>query len=572
MSKLRLKDAGFAAAVDGGLCWEVLDKKIQEEALQALYVIQTALNAKNGLFLLAHEMQALAKLASIVSALAKAGQEVAWASAQERLKKTMPGFADDPNYLDLFRYVIDLGSDEGPFISGLKSFHCQFVDPKVRKIRLSVFGVMNQLPEEFPHLKIAGIKFMYACDQSQVHMGFCQSAPSKSTLKTMCNEAALRALMTMGEGILRFFHVKCAGAVESMNRGWLIRFYGNLDKELVGEMIAAKASAGAHKTAQARKNRMARVAERSYGRLSQSCTPLPGREWTVPAPEHSGPRTVADLQSKVIAFDDQGVPTTKQDTVDNDGPQEQFNWREFMATASITEQRLQDHVRAVIFSAICSMHVQMQAPGNLDALTIVRSSKSIQVKATRDLPAGSIMLPPLVKDARAIGFKATTSPWGLSIGVFRGEVQIQRATMCGAAALPKIAVSGSSEGSVAPVAHHDWEATHFPLPCWLVARASTHAESNCVLKTFASRQIMTFGSEKLDPLVDDMETRVPVMVNDKALKKDDELRVFWLAEGAQTRHTQGKKMSWIDGAEAAMKRRKSSAPSNEGSGKEVSGA
>ena len=55
LSKLRLKDGGFAAAVDGGLCWEVLDKKIQEEAPQALDVIQTALNAKNGLFLLAHK-------------------------------------------------------------------------------------------------------------------------------------------------------------------------------------------------------------------------------------------------------------------------------------------------------------------------------------------------------------------------------------------------------------------------------------------------------------------------------------------------------------------------------------
>ena len=61
-------------------------------------------------------------------ALAKAGQGRAWASAQERLKKTMPGFADDANYLDLFRYVIDLGSEEGPFICDLKSFHCHFVD------------------------------------------------------------------------------------------------------------------------------------------------------------------------------------------------------------------------------------------------------------------------------------------------------------------------------------------------------------------------------------------------------------------------------------------------------------
>ena len=342
-------------------------------------------------------------------------------------------------------------------------------------------------------------------------------------------------------------------------------------------MIAAKASQATHKTAQARKIMMARVAERFYGRLSQSRTRLPDRAWTAPAPEHSGPRTAADLQSKVIAFNDQGVPMTKQDTVDNVGPQEEFKWREFMVTTSITEQRLQDQVCAAIFSTICSMHAQMQVPGNLDALTIVRSSQahttnSVQVKATRDLPAGSIMLPPLVKDARAIGFKATTSPWGLSIGVFRGEVQIQNATICGSAALPKFAGSGSSEGSVAPVTHHHWEEIHFPWPFWLVTRASTRVECNCVLKTFASRQIMTFGSEKLDPLVDDMETRVPVMVNDKALKEDDELRVFWPPQ-EKTRKTEGKKMSWIDVAEVEMRKaQKRSALSKEGSEQEVSKA
>ena len=400
LSKLRVKDSGFAAAVDGGLYWEVLHREIQEEAPEALDVIQTALNAKNGLFLLAHEMQALAKLASIVSALAKAGQEVAWASTRERLKKTMPGFADDEHFLDLFRYVIDLGSEEGPFIAGLKAFHCQFVDPKLRKVRLSAFGTMNQLPEQLPHLKIAGIKYMYACDQSHVQMGFCQPI-SKNTLKTMCNDAGHRALMTMGEDILRFFHVKCAEAIGFKNRQWQIRFYGNLDKELFGEMIAAKVMAATQKSAPTtREIMMGRVAERYYGRLSQSCTSVPERQFTSPAPEQSGPLTVADLQSKIISFDKQGMPTPQQDTVDENRPQEQFKWMEFMQTSSFSEQLAQDQARAVIFSTICSMHAQMQAPGHLDALEVVRTSQAagsegirVMVKVTRDLPAGALMLP-----------------------------------------------------------------------------------------------------------------------------------------------------------------------------------
>ena len=68
----------------------------------------------------------------------------------------MPGFAEDESFLELYRYVIDLGSDDAPFLADLRAFHCQFVDPKVRKIRLSTLGVLNQLPETFPPFKDRG--------------------------------------------------------------------------------------------------------------------------------------------------------------------------------------------------------------------------------------------------------------------------------------------------------------------------------------------------------------------------------------------------------------------------------
>ena len=146
----------------------------------------------------------------------------------------------------------------------------------------------------------------------------------------------------------------------------------------------------------------------------------------------------------------------------------------------------------------------------------------------------------------------------------RGEVQIQTAMLCGSAALPKAAGPFFSEASVARLTHHSWQDTHFPWPFWLVSRASTHVECNCVLKTFTARQIMTFGHGKRDPLVDDMETRVPVMVNDKDVKKGEELRVFWQAREATKKKAQATKKSWVDVAKAELKRRKLHAPSKDG--------
>ena len=87
-----------------------------------------------------------------------------------------------------------------------------------------------------------------------------------------------------------------------------------------------------------------------------------------------------------------------------------------------------------------------------------------------------------------------------------------------------------------------------------------------MLRTFSARQILTFGYEKHDPLVDTMETRVPVMMNDKAVKKGEELKVFWVGLCTQQQKTQTPKKSWVDTAQASeMKRMKAHAPSKEGS-------
>jgi hypothetical protein len=72
----------------------------------------------------------------------------------------LPAFADDQLFLELYRFIVDLGGDEAPFIQDLRSFHERVVDPNVRKIRLPVFGCMNLLALDMPHLKVAGVKFV----------------------------------------------------------------------------------------------------------------------------------------------------------------------------------------------------------------------------------------------------------------------------------------------------------------------------------------------------------------------------------------------------------------------------
>ena len=68
-------------------------------------------------------------------------------------------------------------------------------------------------------------------------------------------------------------------------------------------------------------------------------------------------------------------------------------------------------------------------------------------------------------------------------------------------------------------------------------------------------------------MVDHVEVRVPVMVNDKDVKKGEELVVFWVPETTKKRKPQASRKSWLDAAEAEVRtRRKSAAPAKAGTG------
>jgi hypothetical protein len=86
------------------LKWEVLDSSIEHEEPDGCSTIQAALNAKNGLLLLTHEMQAVAALTTITFASAVAERTVSASLAQARLRSTLPTLADAEHLLDLYRF------------------------------------------------------------------------------------------------------------------------------------------------------------------------------------------------------------------------------------------------------------------------------------------------------------------------------------------------------------------------------------------------------------------------------------------------------------------------------------
>jgi hypothetical protein len=169
IDKLKQADQQFANAVESGLLWEVLSWSIEDEEPFGCSIIQAASNAKNGLMMVRHEMQALSAVCR-AAALVNAGQLSA-AGVRSQLALTLPELASDESFMDLFRFCIDLGGDGADFLRDLRQFHEKIVDPALRRLRLSVFAVANAIPHGCPHVRVAALKLLYSQEKRYVVLG-----------------------------------------------------------------------------------------------------------------------------------------------------------------------------------------------------------------------------------------------------------------------------------------------------------------------------------------------------------------------------------------------------------------
>ena len=130
-------DAEFAKYCNTGLLWEVLSHKIQEEEPEALNIIQAACNCKHALALHSHETEALSGLGQLVQKASALAEQLAFETAREKLAVTLPNLALDPEFLGMFRFVLELGGDGGLFIPDLREFTSKFINAKADLICFS---------------------------------------------------------------------------------------------------------------------------------------------------------------------------------------------------------------------------------------------------------------------------------------------------------------------------------------------------------------------------------------------------------------------------------------------------
>ena len=199
------------------------------------------------------------------------------------MKDTMPQFIADEHFLELFRFVVDLGAQAGPFIADLRSFHDKFVDPKVRKVRTSTFALFNMIPEQFSFTKVASVKHVYSCHPSRVQHGYCELF-RRQLLKQILDDQKLREVMREGEDVLSFFHASCSQALAALAKADKTWFLGNLDRDIFTAVMGGYGGRTGDAPATTRQADLHLISEKFYVRLASlvegnSAAALPPRSW-----------------------------------------------------------------------------------------------------------------------------------------------------------------------------------------------------------------------------------------------------------------------------------------------------
>jgi hypothetical protein len=197
---------------------EVLSWKILVEEPGACSLISQALNKSSTLALRTSEITALSAVAGAVT-MVQAEKEIAlsFEAVKERVRDELDIWVLDPEFIDLFEFVVTMGGRSAGFIDELLDFAAVFVDSKQRQLRLLAFAMVNKMPAETPRAKIAVLMRAYRKPPSRTWCPCPESFWPKEE----------KAPLVVLEQALQYFHGTRKHAVVDMPTATLQRFMAN---------------------------------------------------------------------------------------------------------------------------------------------------------------------------------------------------------------------------------------------------------------------------------------------------------------------------------------------------------
>ena len=139
MTLLARVDPNFASYCSTGLLWEILAPSVNDDG-DALDVIQAAANAQNNAGMTAHEVEAILRISELCVRSATKQHQISYDGVQAAVAATLPEMAGHPDFVELFKFVINLGGGNAQFCSDLSKFVSKVVDPQAMGWERRVVG------------------------------------------------------------------------------------------------------------------------------------------------------------------------------------------------------------------------------------------------------------------------------------------------------------------------------------------------------------------------------------------------------------------------------------------------
>ena len=226
LSAITDKDAVLEQLLREGLDMELLSHKIYIEEPYGCITISNALNNANKVALKTTVLAALSTLNGYVG-LSAITDKLSFEAVREGLRSQLAELVDEPDFINMFNFVCQLGASENSYVPGFLDFTTRFVSSQQRRLRLCTFSVLSETSAG-PLGKVALLKRSLRSNPDSAK--YC---PSPETELTKVCEAEFKLL----EECLFFFHTTCRDAVKSAITD-PIPFFANVDGLAASAFVA----------------------------------------------------------------------------------------------------------------------------------------------------------------------------------------------------------------------------------------------------------------------------------------------------------------------------------------------
>jgi uncharacterized protein YdhG (YjbR/CyaY superfamily) len=435
---------------------------------------------------------------------------VAYDAVKESVAVELKEFVHRDSFVDMFEFVINMGANTAPFIPALVAFTSVWVNSELTRLPLTAFKEVNKVSNEFPRTKLAMIQRCYMLPPNRE--GYVPtpevswSKVNKANMSKLENflkyweVEVLQSLKPMDTTIAQLAN---ASAATNAANAFIKLAPSDKTKRCELELEILKATLKDYdKICEHLKDQKLPPPPQApadaewidYERAKKHV-----KEEEEAAKREAEMRPLADknapILAKCITYDEEGRPLDEQDAKvknDTETSMVELPWSSWLGSTVGRDMDLERSLISGVNIALHSLHTSAALVATPIKLVLNETTKKITAVATRDIDASELQLPPCVPGAGSKLHKDTTKPNGVAIQIEESQVHMtperkKRMTV-------KTPEGASASSSIKTTKHTYHVFADTKLPEWetLLDDTAVAADRRCrrAMKPFNGKEIM----------------------------------------------------------------------------------